>query len=222
LLWIESSLVPIIVRWRVLLQSYTFQVRHIPGKENTVADWLSRMYPLPEAPPSLSTANILPSIEDMFKEVDGGHSLHHGAKRTYLALCTKFPGHGIPLRVIQDLVSEFPICQKDRLPSSPLPHAATHQTLTQRTRTISMDHVTVTTHDEDGYVGLLLLVELDTKFPQAYPVKDYKAPTVAIVLSDTTARLVPTPRFSQTQAVPSCPMSSTVSTAGLVSNLSYH
>jgi hypothetical protein len=25
-------------------------------------------------------------------------------------------------------------------------------------------------------------VELDTKFPQAYPVKDYKAPTVAIVL----------------------------------------
>ena len=37
---------PIIVRWRVLLQSYVFQVRHIPGTENTVADWLSRMYPI--------------------------------------------------------------------------------------------------------------------------------------------------------------------------------
>jgi hypothetical protein len=45
-----------------------------------------------------------------------------------------------------------------------------------------MDHVTVTPHDEDGYVGLLLLVELDTKFPQAYPVRDYSAPTVATVL----------------------------------------
>jgi Chromo (CHRromatin Organisation MOdifier) domain len=126
--------------------------------------------------------NVLPSLHDMFKEVHGGRSLHHGAKRTYLALCARYPGHGVPLRVIQDLVSECPICQKDRLPLTPLPHAATRETLTQHTRTIGMDHVTVTPHDEDGYVGLLLLVELDTKFPQAYPVKDYAAPTVATVL----------------------------------------
>ena len=43
LVWMESSQVPIVVRWRVLLQSFIFEVRHIPGKENTVADWLSRM-----------------------------------------------------------------------------------------------------------------------------------------------------------------------------------
>ena len=36
--WIETSQSPIIVRWRSLLQSYLFLVRHIPGKENTVAD----------------------------------------------------------------------------------------------------------------------------------------------------------------------------------------
>ena len=46
LVWIESSLVPIVVRWRVLLQSFNFQIRHIPGATNSVADWLSRMYPL--------------------------------------------------------------------------------------------------------------------------------------------------------------------------------
>ena len=45
-----------------------------------------------------------------------------------------------------------------------------------------MDHVSVTPHDEEGYVGLLLLVVLDTKFPQAYPVRDYSAPTVATIL----------------------------------------
>ena len=39
LIWMENSLVPIIIRWRVLLQSYTFQIRHIPGKDNTVAVW---------------------------------------------------------------------------------------------------------------------------------------------------------------------------------------
>ena len=56
------------------------------------------------------------------------------------------------------------------------------RTLTQHIRTIGMDHVSVTPHDEDGYVGLLLLVELDTKSPQAYPVRDYSAPTVATIL----------------------------------------
>ncbi len=185
LVWIESSLVPIVVRWRVLLQSYTFQIRHIPGKDNAVADWLSRMYPAPDTTSNLSAASVqafVPSLHEMFREVHGGRSLHHGAKRTFLALCARFPGHGIPLRVIQDMVSECPICQKDRLPISQLPHAATRETLTQHTRTIGMDHITVTPHDEDGYVGLLLIVELDTKFPQAYPIRDYSAPTVATIL----------------------------------------
>ena len=43
LLWIESSQVPIAIRWRVLLQSYKNSVTHILGLQNTVADWLSRI-----------------------------------------------------------------------------------------------------------------------------------------------------------------------------------
>jgi hypothetical protein len=42
--WIETSQTPIVVRWRALLQSYDFMIRHIPGTENKVADWMSRMY----------------------------------------------------------------------------------------------------------------------------------------------------------------------------------
>ena len=40
--WIEASLSPIVCRWRALLQSFQFKIRHIPGKDNRVADWLSR------------------------------------------------------------------------------------------------------------------------------------------------------------------------------------
>ena len=118
----------------------------------------------------------------MFLSVHGGRHLYHGARRTYLSLCQKYPGHGIPMRIIQDLVSECPQCQKDRCPTQPLPHACVTQTLMHHTRFIGIDHVTVTPPDEDGYVGLLLIVEHDTKFPQAYAIRDYTATTVAIVL----------------------------------------
>jgi hypothetical protein len=171
-----------VVRWRVLLQSFVFDVKHIPGKNNTVADWLSRMYPLPTPQPTLSAISTPLTITDMFSAVHGGRSLHYGAKRTYLALCRQFPGHGIPLRVVQDLVSECPTCQKDRLPIQTIPNNEIRETIFHHPRSIGIDHVTVTPHDEDGYIGLLLVVELDTKFPQAYPIRDYTAKTVAVIL----------------------------------------
>jgi hypothetical protein len=44
LVWIEKSTVPKIVRWRMFLQSYDFLIRHIPGKQNIIADFFSRLY----------------------------------------------------------------------------------------------------------------------------------------------------------------------------------
>ena len=42
--YIEKSEVPIIIRWRVYLQSFSHVLRHIKGKHNVVADWASRLY----------------------------------------------------------------------------------------------------------------------------------------------------------------------------------
>jgi hypothetical protein len=43
LLWMEASEVPMIVRWRIYLQSFDFKICHIKGRDNTVADALSRL-----------------------------------------------------------------------------------------------------------------------------------------------------------------------------------
>ena len=112
LVWIETSQVPIVVRWRVLLQSYVFTVKHIPGKDNTVADWLSRMHPLTQRPSTLSPMLQSLTTKDMFDAVHGGRSLHHGAKRTYLALCRRFPGHGISLYVSSRILRMSAPCVK--------------------------------------------------------------------------------------------------------------
>eukprot|EP00981_Chlorochromonas_danica_P007576 scaffold1801_cov193-Ochromonas_danica.AAC.3 len=47
LLWIEASVVPKVIRWRAYLQSFSMLLRHIPGKQNLVADWLSRAHSAP-------------------------------------------------------------------------------------------------------------------------------------------------------------------------------
>ena len=112
LVWMKSSQVPIVVRWRVFLQSFIFEIRHIPGKNKTVADWISRMYPPSMGLPSLNSlaATDLPNLLEMLHSVYGHRSLHHGAKKTYLAMCTRYPGHDVP--IIQDFVAECPLSRK--------------------------------------------------------------------------------------------------------------
>lgn len=38
------------MRWRIYLQSFTFRIRHIPGRLNLLADYLSRMHEDPTHP----------------------------------------------------------------------------------------------------------------------------------------------------------------------------
>lgn len=72
-----------------------------------MADWLSRMFP--ETSSTLSTIQLSLTPAEMFNEVHGKRALHYGAKRTYLALCKRFPGHGISMQHVQDLVAECPM-----------------------------------------------------------------------------------------------------------------
>ena len=42
LIYLQNSIVPKVIRWRLRLMEFSFTVYHIPGKENVVADVLSR------------------------------------------------------------------------------------------------------------------------------------------------------------------------------------
>ena len=48
LLFMEKSEFAIVIRWRCYLQQFAFFLRHIPGKNNVLADYLSRMFSLSE------------------------------------------------------------------------------------------------------------------------------------------------------------------------------
>jgi len=82
LLWIEHSMIPKVIRWRVFLQSFTFQLRHIAGKLNTFADWLSRAHESVPPPPSTLAVQLTLLSHVFAGEVE--YHFHHHMKQTSL------------------------------------------------------------------------------------------------------------------------------------------
>ena len=117
LLWLEKSIVPKILRWTIYIRSFNLQIRHIPGKCNTVADWLSRAHTnIPEEQaPVLHNIESTTTMNSLLSQVHGGRAGHRGIKRTYEALNLHHPGHGISINQITDYIANCPICQKDRV-----------------------------------------------------------------------------------------------------------
>jgi hypothetical protein len=190
LVWIHTSEVPKIIRWRVYMQSFSFTIRHIKGALNTIADYLSRMYSSAESSPvnteerevehSIST---LQPYEEILKKIHGGRSGHWGSRETWNRLNTQFPGHKIPYRLIQEFVSTCSICQKDRLRMVDyiLPRERNlHQPHSRSL--IGFDHLAVTPADEDGNKVLIVIVNLFDKFVDLSAHKDYSSETVAAAI----------------------------------------
>lgn len=75
-----------------------------------------------------------------------------------------------------------PRMSKDCIPDTIIPHPTSIQTPLRHIRSTGIGHITITPHNEDGYVDFLLVVEHDTKYPVAYSFRDYSATTVSTVL----------------------------------------
>ena len=110
----EQNTQAIVIRWRILLQSYPIiAIRHIPRTQNLVADWLSNFYSLfGNMPPStfliqqylqsgegggmevndlfsITTSHI--TFEEIMHSVHGSKNLHFGASQTWAAAKANFP-----------------------------------------------------------------------------------------------------------------------------------
>jgi len=62
ILYLQQSLIPKLVRWKLFIESYLMTVRHIPGKTNVVADALSRIYALTVKMLNTEQLNVMHTI----------------------------------------------------------------------------------------------------------------------------------------------------------------
>lgn len=179
LTWIENSVVPKVIRWRIFLQGFNFKLRHIPGSKNLVADWQSRFF-------ALTSISELPGdVKFILSQVHGGRAGHHGERRTWALLNRSFPGHHIPYRLVAEFVLMCPVCQKDRLgmlPMDTLPAITRHLKVDGNRSVVGVDTLTITPPDRLGNKYLVVLVNHFTKFTALYPTADKTAITLARAL----------------------------------------
>lgn len=198
LVWMEQSQVPKVVRWRIFMQSFVFLLRHIPGKKNVIADYLSRLHendqpidtfcnmfesdtPVPsdEVPPD----KLRYTQEEALHAVHGTSAGHFGARTTWNTLCKHFPNHGIPYKEVEDFVASCPVCQKVRLGrKDALQPIIRHLKGPAYLDAVGVDLLTITPPDDAGHKYLCVLVRYYTKHAFAYPMPNKEAVTVAKAL----------------------------------------
>jgi hypothetical protein len=165
---------PKIARWRQWLANFPFFIRHIPGKLNIVADYLSRVHaPLLINTGLASLTSLTPTemLENVHARTPGGHV---GAMSTWRAVHAQYPDSKISLSTAKAYVEACTICQKARNIKQPME---------TRNKTIPLDNARSSTHvdtlslekDANGNEYAFVFINAFTKHTMMFPATDKSA-----------------------------------------------
>lgn len=193
LLWIETSNVPKIIRIRLYLQSFDFNVIHIKGSQNVFADWASRtiMNNSNTDENEEKDEKVINHIEqdknedkidEILRTVHNGRMGHNGLRRTYLLLNKYHPGHNISQKAIVDFISTCTQCQKYRFGMIDSLKPPVSNLNVQHRFTCGYDLLYITPEDQEGFKYLHVIKLFPSRIVGLYPSKDLSAESLATAL----------------------------------------
>ncbi len=151
--------------------------------DDTPDDFLYDLSSSPSQPDSIPVTIPKPTLTQMFDSVHGGRNFHKGVKPTWVALRDKYPGHSIPLKIVADLVSSCPTCQKVRFG---MENNFVSKNLTLKPpyyrKRVGIDTLTITPVDKFGNGLAIVIVEHFSKFVTIHPCSDHTAEATARAL----------------------------------------
>ena len=167
--WMDTSLVPKVMRWRAYLSSFIFLIRHIPGTQNGFADWLSRMHaPTPSPIESLSALAVATSDPTfMCHQAHDGRVGPPGSRRTWANLSKLFPGHRLQFKFVDNFVASCPFQLRLSMTNN-FRSLVLNNKVASTNHTIGIDTVTIIPADRNGIVYVFVIANFFTNHVFGY------------------------------------------------------
>ncbi len=168
------------LRWLLLMQEYTFTIHHISGKDNALADALSRYWPAPEADVNQVTDEPLPE-DQRADAIADAHRYHEGVDATLRNLLAHYPGWEGARAAVADHVHDCLYCNKTRL--SAFIATADQSTLRGHPfQTIAIDTMGPFPVDTEGNRYIVVATDMFSRYTELIPSPSNNAVSTARAL----------------------------------------
>lgn len=173
--YLDSTSIPKLVRWRMKIQEYDFEIKHIKGKDNIEADTLSRLL-------NISSTTVQQNIQQVHNDLIG----HFGVGSTLKKLQElKFQWAKMK-EDVEKYIAECPLCQKVRLGKLPFQAAIHTSAVTEPGKVWIFDSIGPLPETKSGNKYILVAEEAFTRFIEVFPTKqvssqDYIKPLLNLI-----------------------------------------
>ena len=189
LTYVNDSVNAMVVRWKLYLQEYSFDILHVKGVDNIVADNFSRLCILTEE--NLSEEEILQFIEEdetfysllelhkipkRIKRIIGSvHNSsvgHHGVERTISKIKESGKSWAQMRQHVRTFIARCPCCQlmSQIAPSIRVnPFTINHS---KPMHTLAVDTIGPLPEDEKGNKYIIAIIDTFSRFLELYPLVD--------------------------------------------------
>jgi hypothetical protein len=178
-------------RWKLYIQEYNFNIEHIKGEENIVADAMTRLIECHDAEHLLNITQESPIPNNIYSAIGRCHNStvgHHGVKRTLEKLKTmKFKTKYLP-EYVKLFVRRCPACQKmsqikpviETIPFT----TASYGVMIK----LNMDTIGPLPESEEGHKYILVIIDCFSRWVELYTCKTTEAEEAAKHLLDFVGR----------------------------------
>lgn len=201
LLYLDQATAPKVIRWKLRLQEYNFEIRHIAGRDNLVADGLSRCLAVPlvvvggapQIPISADDVGV-PGHVAHAEEISSVHNAvmgHRGVKQTVALLRAKGVGWEGMRDDVCSFISSCATCQKVRLGKGSLAAALKTTAVKEPFEVVAIDTVGPLPEDGTGNRYVMVAIDCFSRFVELKAAPDTSAESAAKFLLEIFGRYGP-------------------------------
>ena len=190
LLFINDASSARVMRWKMDLQEYMFNIEHIAGKDNVVADNLSRIPNITHDSDedrvdmlfALDELEIPFEVKNAFDKVHNSSVGHMGLDKTMERIKQLKITHPYLRNIVRTLLRSCDICQKQSRVKNTFDTTIFTSSSDHPMQRINMDTIGPFPKDKYGYKFILTIIDTFSRWVCVYPTRSTSAEEAAVAL----------------------------------------